>query len=141
MSMYAMIELDESGHQPLPPEFDPDNQGFVYGQNLGQCRGIDELNAICEAAGVEPIENFLADDLDEEEMEEFGLDPDEIDEKWSPLEDGVATLKALIAELEKRPADSLIGEHPAEAILWDLRVSLSILENAPPDQLFRYVVG
>lgn len=142
MSTYAMIELNESGHQALPREFDPDNQGLVYGQNLGQCNGIDELNAIAEAAGVEPIENYFDDDLDEDELEEFGLDPEEQDESWAPIEDGIATLKALIAALEKRPADSTIGRYPADAILWDLRVGLSILENAsPPDELFRYVVG
>lgn len=142
MSTYAMIELDESGHQPLPNQFDPDDQGLVYGQNLGQCGGIDQLNAIAEAAGVEPIENYFDDDLDAEEMEEFGLDPDDIDENWSPIEDGIATLKVLIAELEKRPNDSTIGRYPTEAVLWDLRVGLAILENASSsDEMFRYVVG
>lgn len=142
MSMYATIELDESGHQDLPAEMDPEGQGLVYGQNLGQCDGLEELDAIAAAAGVQPISSFLDDSemLDEEEREELGLDPAE--ENWSPIEDGVATLERLIAELEQRPAESTIGRYPAEAILWDLRASLAILKQAtPPDELFRFVVG
>lgn len=141
MSMYATVELDESGHQDLPQELDPSGQGLVYGQNLGQCDGMDELDAIATHAGVEPLSNFLDDSemLDDDEREEMGLPPAE--ENWQPIGDGITTLEALIAELAKRPLDTTIGSYSTEAILWDLRASLAILKKAaPPDELFRFVI-
>lgn len=142
MSMYATVELDESGHQNLPKEFDPEGQGLCYGQNLGQCDGFDELDAICTAAGVEPISNFLDDSemLDESDYEEMGLDPP--DANWSPIEDGIETLKALVTDLEKRPAEARIGRYAASDVLWDLQASLAILQIAKePNELFRFEVG
>lgn len=142
MSMYATIELDEWGHQDLPREFDPKGEGLAYGQNLGQCDGFDQLDAICSEAGVEPLSNFLDDSemLDEADYEEMGLEPPEA--KWAPIEDGVATLSALVADLEKRPAEARIGRYAASDVLWDLRASLAILQNAKrPNELFRFTVG
>jgi hypothetical protein len=141
MSVYATIELDESGHQDLPKEMDPNGDSLVYGQNIGQCNGIEELDAIATAAGAEPLSSFLDDSqmIDNEEREEMGMPPAE--EKWRPIEEGIHTLEALIAEVSKRPAESPIGRYAAQRILWDLQASLMILKKAaPPDKLFRFVV-
>jgi hypothetical protein len=141
MSIYATIELNISGHQNLPPEMDPNAEGLVYGQNLGQCDGLDELDLIAVAAGAKPISSFMDDSemLDDKEREEFGLPPAE--EKWSPIDDGIKTIEILIAELERGAGHSPIGKYPIYAILWDLRAVLTILKSAsPPDELFRFVV-
>jgi len=141
MSMYATIELDESGHQEPPSELEPEN-GSVYGQNLGQCDGYDELDAITAAAGVHDISSYFDDSdmLSEEEREEYGLPPAE--ENWSPIEDGINSLEVLVKELENRSPETVIGKYPVEAVLYDLRISLAILKNAsPPDELFRIDVG
>jgi hypothetical protein len=139
MSTYATIELNISGHQDLPPEMDPKAERLVYGQSLGQCGGLDELDSIAVAAGAEPISSFMDDSemLDDEEREDLGLPPAE--ENWSPIEDGLKTIELLIAKLEKRSAP--IGKYPVTAILWDLRAALTILKNASPaDELFRFVL-
>jgi hypothetical protein len=141
MSIYATIELDESGHQDLPSELDPNNEGFVYGQNIGQCDGLDQLDGIATEGGVEPLSNYLDDSemLSEEELEEMGLPP--ADENWNPIEDGLTTFQHLVTKLEKLPAGSLIGRYPVESILWDLRAYIAILNNAKsPDELFRLIV-
>jgi len=129
MSIYATIELSESGHQSLPQEFDPNNEGFVYGLDLPRM----DLGDWEEKLGVRPISDFFDDSdmLTDEEREEVGLPPAE--RKWAPVEDGLRTLRALITALE---ADGRSDEE-----LWDLRVSERILSNAKPGEKFRYDVG
>lgn len=139
MSTYATIELNVSGHQNLPAEMDPQGEGFVYGQSLGQCGGLDELDSIAVAAGVQPISSFMdySAMFDDEERKDMGLPPAE--DKWSPIEDGLKTIEVLIAALKKRSTP--IGRYPAAAILWDLQAVLIILKNAAPaDELFRFYV-
>lgn len=130
MSIYATIELSESGHQGLPAHFDPKNEGLNYG--LALPRMSDELDALAERLGVRPISAFLDDSdmLDDDEREEFGLPPAK--PKWEPVEDGLRTIRALIAALEAdgRPDDEL----------WDLRVSERILSSAKSGERFRYNV-
>jgi hypothetical protein len=130
MSMYATIELSESGHQGLPHEFDPNNDGAVYGQDLPKMSA--ELDALAEQLGVRPISAFLDDSdmLDEEEREEVGLPPAE--PKWAPVEDGLRTIRALITALTNA------GRNEDE--LWDLRVSERILSSAKTGEKFRYNV-
>ncbi len=142
MSIYATIELNASGHQDLPAEMDPKNEGLVYGQNLGQCDGLDELDEIAVAASAKPLTSFFDDSemLGDDEREEMGLPPAE--ENWSPIADGIQTIGGLISSLEKMPSDRTIGRYPVEAILWDLRAALAILKSAaPPDESFRFFVS
>ncbi len=130
MSIYATIELDRSGSQELPPEFDPKHEGLVYGQNLPNM--ADELDAIATRAGVTPISAYFDDSemMDDDEREEVGLAPSQ--PKWAPVEQGLGTVRALLAELRKNGAD--------EDQLWDLRVSEAILSAADPGEKFRYNV-
>jgi hypothetical protein len=142
MSVYATIELDRSGPQDIPAQMDPNNEGLVYGQNLGQCGGWDELDEIAVAENVRPLTSFIDDSemLDDDAREEMGLPPAE--ENWSAIAEGIETIGALIAALEKRPATATIGQYPAEAIIWDLSAAITILNSAsPPDERFRFVVA
>lgn len=128
MSMYATIELSKSGHQKLPPDLDPENQGLMYGKGL--IAMSDELDALAAELGVRPISTFLDDSdmLDEEEREELGLPPAEA--KWAPVEDGLNTVRVLLAAL------TAAGRSDEE--LWDLRVSERILSAAKSGEKFRY---
>lgn len=145
MSTFATIELDNSGHQEVPTDMDP-NSNSVYGQNIGQCGGLDELDAISKAAGLSPLSSFIDEtdvveswNLDEDEMEEMGITRPA--ENWTEIEDGIGTLTALVAELKTRPPDRTFGRYTTEAILWDLNVYLAILKNASTeDQRFRLCV-
>ncbi len=130
MSMYATIELDRSGTPELPSQFDPDGKGLVYGQNLPKM--TDELDAIAEEAGVTPITAFFDDSemMDDDEREEMGLPPAE--PKWAPVDQGLKTVRALLAALSNAGAD--------EGKLWDLRVSEAILAAADPTEKFRFSV-
>lgn len=130
MSMYATIELSESGHQSLPTEFDPKSDGLVYGQDLP--RMYHELDSLAEKLGVRSISAFFDDSemLDEDEREECGLPPAE--PKWASVEEGLRTITALIAAL------TTAGHCDEE--LWDLRVSERILKSAKPGEKFRYCV-
>lgn len=97
MSIYATIELSESGHHGLPREFDPKNEGLVYGQDLP--RMSEELDALAGDLGVRPISAFFDDSdmIDDEEREELGLPPSK--PKWESVEDGLRTIRALLAAL------------------------------------------
>lgn len=130
MSIYATIELSESGHQGLPREFDPKNEGFVYGQDLPKMS--DELDALAEELGVRPISAFLDDSemIDDEEREEVGLPPAK--PKWESVEDGLRTIRALLAALK--------ADGRGDDELWDLRVSEQILSTAESGEKFRYDV-
>ena len=130
MSIYATIELSDSGHQRLPRDLDPKNEGLVYGQNLP--RMAHELDALAEELGVRPISAFLddADMIDDDEREELGLPPAE--PKWESVEDGLRTIRALIA--------SLTADRRGDEELWDLRVSERILSTAKSGEKFRYNV-
>ena len=131
MSMYATIELSQSGHQDLPAEFDPKKSGLVYGQNLPKMMG--ELDALAAEAGVTPISSFFDDSemMDDEERAEVGLPP--ATPKWAPVEEGLRTVRALIAALSDAGA--------SEGKLWDLQVSEHILSRAANSgEKFRYTV-
>lgn len=129
--MYATIELSKSGHQDLPKEFDPNKEGFVYGHNLLAL--APEFDALAEQLGVRPISAFFDDSgmLDDDEREELGMPPAE--PKWAAVEDGLRTVKALIAALE--------ADGRGDDDLWDLRVSERILSKAKKGETFRYDVG
>jgi len=132
VSIYATIELSESGHQKLPKHFDPKGEGLVYGQNLPKV--ANELDALAERAGVAPITSFFDDSemLTAEEREEMGLPPAE--PKWAPVEDGLRTVRALLTALREQGAE--------EVKLWDLEVSEAILSQAAGEgEKFRYYVG
>jgi len=129
VSVFATIELSESGHQKLPKRFDPKGEGLDYGQDLP--RMTDELDALAGRAGVAPITSFFDDSemLSAEEREEVGLPPAE--PKWSAVEDGLRTVRALLAALR--------GQGAGEGKLWDLEVSEGILSDAlGKGEKFRY---
>jgi hypothetical protein len=130
MSTYAMIELSRSGVQHLPRDFDPKNEGFVYGLDLPKMS--DELDALAEQAGVRPISAFFDDSemITDEEREEMGLPPSE--PKWLPVEEGLRTIRALIT--------AMTASGHSQDELWDLRVSERILSTADRDEKFRYSV-
>ncbi len=87
MSMYAMIELSRSGHQDVPREFDPKDEGSVYGKYL--LASQEKLDELALKAGVQPISSFMDDSqmLDEDEREELDLPPAE--PKWGAVEEGL----------------------------------------------------
>jgi hypothetical protein len=122
--MYAMIELSRSGVQHVPAEMYPKKkrkkEGLMYGHYLA--KAPDELETLAKKAGVKPISAFFDDSamLDDDEREELGLPP--VEPKWAPIEEGLRTVRALIAALEARGA--------SEDELWDLRVSERILSSA-----------
>jgi hypothetical protein len=95
-------------------------EGLMYGHALAN--HPDHFDALAEKAGVKPISAFFDDSamLDDDEREELGLPPAE--SKWAPIEEGLRTVRALIAALEAKGA--------SEEELWDLRVSERILSSA-----------
>jgi hypothetical protein len=125
MSMYAMIELSRSGVQQVPAEMYPkkerEKEDLMYGHDLAKAPD-NGLDALCTKAGVKPISAFFDDTamLDDEEREELGLPPAK--PKWAPIEEGLRTVRALIAALTAKGA--------SEDELWDLRVSEQILSSA-----------
>lgn len=140
MSMYATIELDKFGYQDLPKEFDPKGEGLVYGQNLGQCDGWDELDAIATAAGANAVSSYLYSSEMSEEFDEGEMPPEVAN--WSPIGAGKKTFQALVNAVKGRSPDSRIGQYAAKDVLWDLQVCLSILSNAKsPNENFRIDVA
>ena len=129
MSMSATIQLRKSGHQRLPAELDPKGEGLVYGQGLPYAAG--ELDTISRGVGVRPISEFFDDSemLSDEEYQQEGLDKPQ--PKWFAAADGLQTLDALIADLERLgPGASLGRRSSVNDILWDLRASRAILVKA-----------
>ena len=140
MSMYATIELDKSGFQDLPKELDPQDEGLVYGQNLGQCDGWDELDAICTSSGAKAISSYIYSSEIEEEYFEEEM-PEEL-ANWSSISDGIKTCEKLVSALESRSSTSGLGRYTAEDVLWDLRACLSILTKAEKrNEKFRIDLG
>jgi hypothetical protein len=95
-------------------------EGLMYGHDLA--KDPEHFNALAEKAGVKPISAFFDDSamLDDDEREELGLPPAK--PKWAPIEEGLRTVRALIAALEAKGA--------SDDELWDLRVSECILSAA-----------
>ena len=131
MSMYATVELSDSGHQDIPSALDPDGEGLNYGQNVGQCGAWDELDKIAVDAGARPLTSYFYS----EEMESD-------DENWSPVADGLKTFNAILQSLEPRSKDEPFGRYTVEWISWDVQAYSSILKNSSsPDESFRLTVG
>ena len=131
MSMYATVELSDSGHQDIPSDLDPDGEGLSYGQNVGQCGAWDELDKIAVNAGARALTSYFFS----EEMESD-------DENWSPVVDGVRTFDVILQSLEPRSKDEPFGRYTVEWIAWDVRAYLSILKKSlSPDERFRLSVG
>ena len=138
--MYATIELDKFGYQDLPKEFDPEGEGLVYGQNLGQCDGWDELDAIAKAAGANAISSYLHSSEMSEDFDDEELPPEAAN--WSPINEGKKTFQALVNAVKGRSPNARIGQYAAEDVLWDLQICLSILTNAKsPNEYFRIDVA
>jgi len=91
MSIYAMIEMSRSEHQKLPREFDPKNQGGVYGKYL--LARQEELDELALKAGVQPISSFMDDSemLDEDARKELDLPPAE--PRWGSVKEGLRTVR------------------------------------------------
>jgi|GEM_PF-3037268 len=131
MSVYAILELKDLGFQDLPAEMDPNREGLGYGQNIPQM--YQRLDALAEAAGVPKITSFFYDAelLSADLREEFGMPP--VDPRWMPVEQGVLTVRALIAALK--------AERASDGELWDLQACERILQAAPSGTMFRFWVG
>ncbi len=104
-----------------------------------------ELDEIASGAGARPISEFFDDsEMGDEEYEEEGIEKPQ--PKWFAPADGIRTLDALIADLERRPPDATLGQGIRRAavgdILWDLRACRAILAKAASaGEQFKYVVG
>lgn len=144
MSIYATIELQASGHQELPPEFDPTGEGRVYGQALPYA--AETLDVLARKVGVLPISTYLYDGgmLTDEERQQSGLPPAE--DLWCDPHAGLRTVEGLIAALEEQnPTQHIgrmdVGRVDVGGVLWDLQVSRAILRRAVRDgERFRFYV-
>ena len=144
MSMAATITLSQSGHQALPAELDPNGEGLEYGFTLPYA--ADGLDEIAHGLGVRPLSDFFDDSemLSEEEYEEAGIAPKQV--AWFSSDEGLRTLDALSAEVEKRGPSSTVGSggrpDPVADVLWDLNASRLILQRARASgERFKYTIG
>ncbi|HUF26525.1 MAG TPA: hypothetical protein VMM18_06025 [Gemmatimonadaceae bacterium] len=157
MPVHTRIRLELTGLAQLPPDFDPDEEGFVYGKAFASCQA-----ALTEAArrlGVLPLQRFstneldLYDEIEHDVMRELE-DDDEANEEienqlnqrgnWHDAEDGLHTLVTLIAHFENGVGaeTELAGGWRVRDVLWDLRAFESILEAARANnRRFRIAVG
>jgi hypothetical protein len=100
---------------------------FVNGKALGRCERLDQL---AELAGVRSLMEFFSQDPDELEAiaEAEGEEtlPDPLPaEQWFPAEDGLLSVRGMLACLEANP--KVIPDGPA--IIEDLKEFESVLGN------------
>ncbi len=126
---------------------DTEEQGFdTFVNGKAVAHAADELDALCSQNGLQTLDSFMGqsmdefadmlgegdDDDDEEGEDESGesLESDERgvrgDEKWFAPSDGLTAINAIIAAIERNP--SALSD--PDAVLEDLEEYKAVLERA-----------
>lgn len=137
--MDATIEFPD-GEAPLPPELDPEGDGFVYGQSIPYA--IDWLDEQAVAAGAKSFRAFASDvDAGEDEDEDFTGEA----AGWHDVVDGLKSVEAAQASLSAL-AERAVSPDGLDVeisdLKWDLDAYERILRGAMgSQQKFRLMVG
>ena len=156
MPVATAVRVELLGLAALPPDLDPDEEGRGYGLALAEC--CDALTKLAQRVGVRPLHRFastesdLWDELAEEVMARADDERDaeaEIQEllnergDWHDPEDGLHTVRALIAHYDTEPPHAVVcGSTGAGELLFDLRALEMILAQAAgKERRFRLAIG
>jgi hypothetical protein len=143
MSQYATITT-QGGAGELPPELDPDGEGFIYGCNVSDY--WDELDSLAWGLGIPSLRSFYFPDP--ELLAELGRQPP-VQKEWHAPDDGLKTVAALL-EFLRQPDQQRIREHfgsdfseeDVKWVIWDLTAYERILKTAlQQDDPFRIEIG
>jgi len=125
----------------VPEREVPGLETFVNGKALARAEDLDQ---VAEAAGVRPLMDFFSEDPEEvwALLSDEGSEPPAegfAPQEWFPAEEGLATVRSLIAHLETDPSaapdaaalvedlrefDRVLGGLAAESVRWHLAVDL-----------------
>ena len=150
------VRVELLGLVPLPPDLDPDEEGRGYGLALAECR--DALTAVAQRLGVRPLHRFATTESDlwdelaeevmaraEDEREAEAEILELLNERgdWHDPEDGLDTVRALMAHYESAPPREAVCNSSSVAdVLFDLRAIEMILGEAAAKQRgFRLAIG
>jgi hypothetical protein len=115
------------------PVFDRELENFDVSAFGGETldRSIAELDAVAEGLGVSKLMDFFgagpAEYLDEDELAEFEIDAENLEEKWFEPSDGLRTSEALLDRSRGDP--SLFGSETA-AVANELENLAAVLRQA-----------
>ena len=150
------VRVELFGLAPLPSDLDPDEEGRGYGIALASC--CDALTAVAHRLGIRPLHRFATNESDlwdelseevlaraEDEREAEAEILELLNERgeWHEAEDGLETVRALIAHYDSRPAGEIVCDSArVEEVLFDLRALELILAQAVHrERGFRLFVG
>jgi hypothetical protein len=152
-----IIELENQGAASIPPEMDPEDQGFVYGAAIFS--SLSTVDSLAREQGLAPLGNFLFEDaMFFADVLEDALEADEKSASNEELEQAIAAKIQQVSDKPEQdrwydPADCLktvrqlrvyihVDNHKeledrifkdtqlAIALLWDLEAYERILAQA-----------
>lgn len=105
---------------------DNEDPGFdieVDGKAVGKAG--DKLNAICQALGLPPIDDFISMSMDEVE-DMLGEDLPEVEDRWFEAGEGIAYFERIVSHLAEHPA----ALARSDRVIEDIEQYLSVLRQA-----------
>lgn len=106
---------------------DPGFDTFVNGKAVA--RASEKLAALCHRTGLQPLDSFMGQSLDDFEDfldEDIELPDDDGQAKWFEPAEGIALIESLISAIQQSPASVPF----ADAVLEEFEEYKAVLEQA-----------